>query len=278
MSQERSSPPALDVSPQQCDARDRVRWIRGAEALEADVISALTRPAMFGRFWVDLENARRWLEERRAAGNPEELTYTHLFVRAAALAAMASPDLHRMYGWFRCVDPGAADIGVSVACEGILAPVVVLAAADRMSVTEIARELREKAAQARRDDPRVRKLADRFVPFLPIPFLRRFLIRLAFSSPSFRRRMVGTIQITNIGLAEAEDCHVPMAAEIILCCGVVEKRVVVRTGAVFTLNGSHRKLTAVTGRPFVERFRRLLASPEELASSPARDADRDPRP
>jgi hypothetical protein len=284
MSRERPSPLAVDASTPQSDGRDRVRWIRGAEALDADVISVLTRPAMSGRFWVDLENARRWLEERRGEGNREGMTYTHLFAKAAGLAAMASPDLHRMYGWFRCVDPGAADVGVSVASEGVLAPVIVLEAADRMSLREIARGLREKAAQVRRDDPQTRKLADRLAPLVP-PFVRRFLIRLVFSSPGLRRRMVGTIQVTNIGLAEAEDCQVPMAAEVVLGCGVVEKRVVpdendravVRTGAMFTLNASHRKLTAVTARPFIERFRALLARPEELASDSGREADRNLR-
>jgi hypothetical protein len=281
VSQAQPSPLASDVSPSQNDGRDRVRWIRGAEALEADVISALTRIVVSARFWVDLENARCWLEERRAEGNPAGLTYTPLFAKAAGMAVMASPDLHRMYGLLRCIDPGVADVGVSVAAEGVLAPVVVLPAADRMSVREIAQELREKAAQVRRDDPRTRALADRFVPFLPIPFLRRLLVRLAFSNPSFRRRMVGTIQVTNVGLSGAEDCYVPMAAELLLGCGLIEKRVVpderdrpvVRTGAVFIVQGSHRKLTAVTARPFIERFRALLASPEELASCPGRDAD-----
>jgi pyruvate/2-oxoglutarate dehydrogenase complex dihydrolipoamide acyltransferase (E2) component len=273
MSQVQPSPLHLDVSPPGSDSSDRVRWIRGAEALEADVIKVLSRPVMGGRFWVDLENARRWIEERRATREGDELTYTHLFVKAAGMAVMASPNLHRMYGVLRCLEPAAADVGVSVAAEGALAPVVVLPAADRMSVDDIARELRERAARARAEDPRTRTLIDRFVYVVPLPFLRRLLVRLVFSNARLRRKLVGTIQLTNVGFTGADDCYVSMVGELLLGCGIVEKRVLVdendrpcvRTGAVFTLQGSHRKLTGLTGRPFVARFRELLAAPQQLA-------------
>jgi hypothetical protein len=39
----------------------------------------------------------------------------------------------------------------------------------------------------------------------------------------------------------------------------------VRTGAEFRLIGSHRKLNGDTAGRFIERFRHLLANPEELA-------------
>lgn len=274
MSQVQPSPLTLDVTAPRGDGADRVRWIRGAEALEADVIQVLTGPMMGGRFWVDLENARRWIEERRAAQPGDEVNYTHLFIKAAGMAVMASPDLHRMYGALRCVEPAAADVGVSVAAEGALAPVVVLPAADRMPVDEIARELRERAAQTREEDPRTRALIDRFVYIVPLPFLRRLLVRLLFSNARLRRKMVGTIQLSNVGFTGVDDCYIPMVAELLLGCGSVEKRVLVdendqpcvRTGAVFTIQGSHRKLTGVSARPFIARFRELLDSPEQLVA------------
>jgi hypothetical protein len=257
----------------------KTRWISGAEAFEADVIAVLTRPAMQLQFWVDLENVGTFLDAQRNAGDGPALTYTHLFVKAAGMAAMASPDLHRMYGPLRCLQPAVADVGVSVAAEGLVAPTVVLPGADRMTVDEIARQLREGAARARRDDPGARAWANRLVPFFPLPALRRLLIRLAFSSPNVRRRTVGTIQLTNVGLTGGESCYVPMVGELLLACGAVGKRVVpdemdrpvVRTGAQFSLMASHRKISAVTVRPFVARFRELLAAPEKLASSSAAD-------
>jgi hypothetical protein len=99
--------PAADPVPRRADV---VRRLRGIEAWQRDVIAVLTRPAVVGEFRVRLDAAAR----RVGQADGPKLTWTHLFIKAAALAAVSSPALHRMYGPFGVLEPGHADVGVSV--------------------------------------------------------------------------------------------------------------------------------------------------------------------
>lgn len=246
------------------------RRMRGSERLDHDVIHVLTRPCIAGTFWVDLEPARAWLEARDAS---ERLTWTHLIVKAAALAALQAPELHRMYGWGRALDPAHADVGVSVLGERIVTPVVVVRAADTLSPGQIRDVLRQAVPQAQAEERAGTALVDRWWWVVPLAWVRRRLTRLVLSFPGVRRKLVGTIQVSNIGFFGFEHAHVPMVGELLLVTGAVEKRVVAgdddlplaRLGMVCSIHASHTKLNGETGGRFVRAFRELLAHPDRLA-------------
>lgn len=232
------------------------RWKTGLELLDADVVSVLTAPVIHVRFEVDLEPCAPLLEGG--------LTWTPVIVKAAALAAMAAPDLHRLHGRWRVLEPAAADVGVSVAGAGLLAPVVVLQGADRRTLEDLASELARRALGARAEEARSHALVNRVVPWFPFPRLRRALVRWLFASPARRRRMVGTIQVTNIGLCDADIAYVPMTAELLLVVGAI-RSVDGRRRVTLAIQASHLKLNAVTVKPFIRRFREVIAHPELLA-------------
>jgi pyruvate dehydrogenase E2 component (dihydrolipoamide acetyltransferase) len=262
--------PQAPPSPSAPRAADRSRRLRGVEAWHRDIISALSAPAVVGQFWVELDAAQRLV--RGSAPGEGKLTLTHLFAKAAALSALSSPALHRMYGPFGALDPAHADVGVSVEGQEVLAPVVVLREADRKPLVEIARELRALAAEARERDARDAVLFDRYLKLFPFPQLRRLLIRAVLSSAKARRLAAGTLQFSNIGHFGIDAAQVPVVVELLLVGGVVQRRPVadeedrvrVALGAEFTLHGSHRKVNGQTAGQFIRTFRSLMAQPERL--------------
>ncbi|HJU43439.1 MAG TPA: 2-oxo acid dehydrogenase subunit E2 [Vicinamibacterales bacterium] len=251
---------------------DSFRRLRPYEAFERDVIASLTRPTVVGEFWVDLDALEQHLDAQRAAMTVG-LTFTHYFVKAAALAVRDVPELRRIYGRWRVLEPSHVDVGISVeAPETMLAPVVIIEQADSKTLAEIARDLRSRARRARVESRRFQALANRYLRLLPFPPIRRALIRTVLANVRWRRRAVGSIQISTLDHFGIDSAHVPLAAELLLVAGAVERqariegrdKIVIRTGAQFTLHGTHAKVNGRTAGAFIERFRNLLAAPERL--------------
>jgi hypothetical protein len=144
--------------------------------------------------------------------------------------------------------------------------------ADRKGLGQIAQELRALAQQAREAETREVELFNRYVKLFPFPFLRRALIRAAWSSPQLRRKLVGTLQFSNIGHFGIDAAHVPVVGELLLVGGVVEKRAVPdgqggwseALEARFRLHGSHRKVNGQTAGLYIATFRSVLAEPDRL--------------
>jgi pyruvate/2-oxoglutarate dehydrogenase complex dihydrolipoamide acyltransferase (E2) component len=252
---------------------DSSRRLRPVEAFERDVIASLTRPVVAAEFWVDLEAVEQRLEALRGATPPAGLTFTHYYVKAAALAVRDVPELRRIYGAWRVLEPSHVDVGVSVdAPDVILAPVIVIEAADTKPLADIARDVRSKAQLAREDSRRVQALINRYLRLLPIPPVRRALIRGVLANARWRRRAVGSIQVTRLDRFGIRAVPVALTAELLLVAGAIERQprvegrdaIVIRTGAHFTLHGTHRKMNGRTTGAFIQRFRTLLAAPEQL--------------
>lgn len=98
---------------------------------------------------VDMTQAAALLERRRAAGVPG-LGYTHLLLRAIAVALRARPEVNRLW-----VDEGPrirrlerVDVGLAVAGEGTLL-VVTLSEPDRLSSAELVEHTERATAEAR---------------------------------------------------------------------------------------------------------------------------------
>ena len=240
--------------------KDRSRRLTPTERLERDVIRVLSRPVIVIDFWVDLAAATQ-LAQQLARHGKSHVTLTTLVIKAAARAAMACPRIHRMYGPLRAIDPAQADVGVSVASDAMLSPVVVISGADRKSLDDIASELRAKAEAARVQERTSAPQFARYVTWLPFP-LRRAFIRWWLLSPERRRRTTGTIQISMLDRFGITGAIAPFTAELLLVAGAVEDGA--RVGARFQLHADHQKLNGVTGGCFVRAFRDALATPEQL--------------
>ena len=248
------------------------RRLRPVERLERDVVRVLDRPTNVLDFWVDLTDADE-LVRRRATGG-SDITLTALVVKAAGLAALASPQLHRMHGIFRVMEPAHADVGISVATEEMLAPVVVIGEVDRKLAGDVARELRTKIAAAKDHDRTRAPLFARYAALVPFP-LRRAFIRWWLLSPARRRRAFGTIQVSTVMRFNLDAAFTPVVVEMLLVAGGLQKQVRLgnsgaaeaRLGARFQLHASHEKLNGVTGEAFARRFREVLSEPGQLVGA-----------
>src|SRR5579862_6111653 len=116
------------------------RWIR-------DGIDVCRVPAYCISAEVDMSHARALIESARKSGT--RLTYTHIIIRATALALARNPDLHRVVCGKHVRRPANVDIALSVAGESAAAPLLVVSSAETKSLREIADEVMSRAPQVR---------------------------------------------------------------------------------------------------------------------------------
>ena len=165
------------------------RWLR-------DGLRVL-RPALsVYQITVDMTHATRRLEELRQAG--VHASSTHLVVHAAARALRGTPQLHQIVAGTRRQRPARIDIGLSVAGETFVAPVMVIEAADEKTVADIAAETANRAPEIRQADQQMIRALRTWGRLVPVGFLRRAILRLLFTSPTFRKKGAGTFQVSMV--------------------------------------------------------------------------------
>lgn len=211
------------------------RWMR-------DSLDVLRAPFTAYEVTIDMTNAQQRMEAFRQAGTP--VGATHLLIHAAAKALAANPGLHQLIAGTRRHRPDRVDIGLSVAGETFVAPVLLIEGADGKSVPEIAAEIARRAPEVREADRKMlaglRKWG-RLVPFAP---LRRAILRRAFSTPAYRRKVAGTFQISTVPNERAFTSTF-VAAGVLVAGGVwprviaVAGQAVVRPVMSVTLSGDH---------------------------------------
>ena len=243
----------------------------GADKLLSDVLSATRRPDGYAVMLLDLDRAEEFrLQRARVTG--VELTPLDLFIKALALTAGREPLLNATAHGYRVTPNEAVDIGISVAADTAVAPVVVLRDAIGKTLEEIhelrAQLLREAVAtrvQRRRELERQARL----IPFDP---LRRKIVAWLVNQPSFRKEHVGTLHISTIDLPDME-FYMPshLSTSLLLSVGgvkpralVVDGRVEVRTSAYCAFMIDQRAVHPLRAMRAFRRFRRLLENPEKL--------------
>ena len=201
------------------------------------------RPALsVHQVTVDMTQALRRLEQFRHAGL--QATSTHLLVQATARALAANPKLHQMLAGTRRHRPSRVDIGLSVSGETFVAPVLVIEGANAKSVAELAEEIARRTPEARHTDQQMLRALRRWGWIVPFGFLRRGLMRLLFTSATFRRKGAGTFQVSTVASDWALTSTFASAG--VLVGGQVWPRVValdgqpvVRPVMIMTLSGDH---------------------------------------
>lgn len=167
------------------------------------------------------------------------ISYTHMILKATALALTRHPRLNASYRDDAIELKGEVNLGMAVAVEdGLIVPV--LRRVDEMSLAEVATAARRLVEQARRGR-----------------FGREDLSG-------------GTFTVSNMGMLDIEDfaavINPPQAA--ILAVGSIKERAVVRDGVVVprrtmrvTVSCDHRIIDGVVAGGFLEELKRLLENP-----------------
>jgi pyruvate/2-oxoglutarate dehydrogenase complex dihydrolipoamide acyltransferase (E2) component len=219
-------------------------------------------PTFFAALDVDMTAARATIGAARVAGL--RVTYTHLIVRAAAVALTRHPEFHAMVCGQRRYRPERVDIALSVADDAIAAPVMIIENAGGKSLSELAEEIARRAPEtreaARRDAARMR----RWGWIAPFAFMRRAAIRAALRSSAGRRKFVGTFQISVlpevdlIATAMFGTSAILMAGRVTDRVVAVEGEAVVRPMITLTCCADHRVFDGKAAGRFLGAVREVL--------------------
>ena len=169
-------------------------WIR-------DGLRVCRPPGGFGT--LDIDMTRSLAIAAEFAKSKVRMNSNHIIFRAAALALARHPEIHKMGAGSRVMYPGAVDLGISIAGESFVAPVMVIRGAEAKGLSEIAKESLSLMRKAKRDDRKLRALLRRWGWVVPFGWMRRAILSWAFNRIWFRRGGVGTFQISCIASVDA---------------------------------------------------------------------------
>jgi len=213
-----------------------------AERWLLDGLRVLRPPVSLLQIRVDMTNALERLETLRRSG--VLASTTHQLAHAAARALAANPGLHQVIAGSRRHRPSRVDIGLSVAGDTFVAPVLVIEGADRKSVQEIAVEVARRVPEVREADRRLLATLRRWGRLVPFGFMRRALLRAVFRSAGFRRKGAGTFQVSTVSgdwgaTSTFATAGVLVAGQVWPRVVAVEGTPVVRPVMTLTLSGDH---------------------------------------
>ncbi len=240
------------------------RWVRSGLELS-------TPPAFFECVQVDMTNSRALIEQAREHGI--RLTYAAIFVRAAGMVLAAHPDLHIMVCGSRVYSPTRVDIGVSVASEGSLAPVMLLERANTKTAAQLAAELASRSDEVRSADMKLMGSLRRWGWLLPFAALRKVLLKTLYRSLEFRRRSAGTFQVSIV--PGVDQFLTPVfGGSAVLTAGRVAERVIavdglpmVRPTVYLACSSDHRVWNGAASERFLRALRDVLEGPSVAAEA-----------
>lgn len=247
---------------------DRYEKLDTAEYWFHDGLRIIESASFFVMENVDMHATQEIIAQLRQQGIKG--TYTHVVVRATALALTRHPELNRLFLRKRVVYPQAVDIGLTVSSELSITvpPSFVLQNAGQKTLAQLAQEIIQRAAETRSSEPQrvatLRKLARLF----PTSWLRRSLLRLMLSRLSVVRERTGTFHVTSLPhLHQGVPFKPPTPA--VLAFARVEDRVVVRNGqptvrsmATLSIAGNNRLWNGNSATVLLNEIKKILEEGE----------------
>jgi pyruvate/2-oxoglutarate dehydrogenase complex dihydrolipoamide acyltransferase (E2) component len=250
-------------SPQKVDRFSKLdhseRWMR-------DALKSVDSAGFIESLEVDMTQAKAVISELRRSG--VRVTYTHLMVRAAAMVLERRPELHQMVAGTYRLSPGTVDIGLSVSAGMFVAPVLIIQDAAAKTIREIAAEVEQRTPEVREQQVRFLNTLRTWGRLVPFGMIRRWWLRTLIDSIPFRRRSVGTFQVSCVPTV---DQIVPLlfTSTAILGVGRVRDRVkaekgqpVVRPTAILSCCVDHKVWDGVMASSFLNGLEEVLNSKE----------------
>jgi len=192
-----------------------------------DVIAYPRPPDGHALLWVDMSAAREFCHQYRRE-HKVPLTDLHLLIKASAAMIKHYPAINQMLDGYKIIAADAIDIGISVAGEEGITPVVVIRNADQKSLPEIVEEFKEKKRKAVEEEQENLEKLRKIGRWIPVNFVRRQLVQFVTQRHFVKRRVIGTFQITSLNMEDVE-MHVTnhLGTAMNLSTGAVVKRPVV---------------------------------------------------
>jgi pyruvate/2-oxoglutarate dehydrogenase complex dihydrolipoamide acyltransferase (E2) component len=200
------------------------RWLR-------DGLHECGRAGALETIEVDVTVASAAIRCLKSQGTP--ITWTPIFVRAAAMALQHNPGLHQLVAGNSRLHPSTVDICLSLAGDSSVTPVLIIKDAAGKDLPAIAAEVRRRTPEATDETRTLMAGLRRFGWLVPFSGLRRALIGFVLRSLWYRRKVSGTFQVTCLPQV---DLFAPFLFNTAAALGVGRVR---------------DKVVAVNGRPVV---------------------------
>ena len=247
---------------------DQIETLTHGERWFVDAFSVMQLPGGCMNRQCDMSQAARLVSRLKQHGIAA--TYTHVLLRAVALALSRCPESHQIVCGYRRIRPGRVDIGLSVAGQTSYAPVLVISDATNKTLPALVQLLKEAVPQTREKEQRDLDGMKRNGWLIPIGFLRRAILRLLGQMFWFRHKLVGTFQVTCV---RQVDSVTPLTfySSAALGAGEVRDRVIavqgrpeVRPTMILTMSFDHGSLDGRRTSDLLETIASILESDELL--------------
>lgn len=244
----------------------RIRKLSHAERWLNDCLLVSHQPAFHQSIEVDVSGLETLIREARDRGI--RLTYTHVLVRAAALGLSKNPDLHRILAGNRVQTLASVDIALSVSEEFTVVPTMIIESVDEKSLDAISSEVARRLPEVREQYRKLLATVNTWGWIAPFGFMRRAILRLLFRSFHYRRKGLGTFQVSVAPGVDAFATPIFNTAAI-LTAGQVKHRAIavngvpaVRATIVLTCSADHRLWNGLDCQTFLNTVRDLIGSGE----------------
>jgi pyruvate dehydrogenase E2 component (dihydrolipoamide acetyltransferase) len=245
------------------------RWMRNGIEACASSGFALSLEA-------DMTGCRRLIDGYGAKGI--RVTYTHLFVRAAAVALEHHPDICQIVSGSLRSRPERVNIALSVAGHSFVAPMVLIRDAARRTIEEIAAEVAQGSQRARASQLDEFARLRRWGWLVPFAFLRRALLRFLLPRMLWTREDAPVFQVTGLADVDQVTPMMLLTAGILAVGGVREKPAVVdgriapRLQVTLTCCADHRVWDGRMASRFLNEVKAILESTGTDEQPPVRSA------
>lgn len=207
---------------------DRQEKLDYADRWSLDALTLSNPPGFFILVDIDMTSTQQIIAQLRRQGIKG--TYTHIIIRATALAFKRHPELNRLLLGKRLIYPDSIDIGLSVGSPLALSgnPSMVIHNADQKELKQIIQEIIERAPGVREGHAAERARIRRVAHVIP-GWARRLLFRTMMSRISFVKKMSGTFFVSSVPhLQYAIPLVYPGSGMLVITA--VEERVVAKEG------------------------------------------------
>lgn len=239
---------------------------------------------IYGKVTVDATEALAYLEHVRQTTG-EKVSLTHLVGKAVAQALAEEPSLNGYLRLGRYLPHDEVSIAFLVTMEdGSDLAKAKVRGADRLSVAEIARDLRERAGRLRSGEDDDWEKSKGVIRLLPTWLLRPLVWFIGLLSSSFgveakslgvERFPFGSAIVTSVGMFGLDEAFVPPTpfarVPLYVLIGaatpqptVVDGEVVVRDLLTVTATVDHRFIDGFQGGVLARSFRRVFEDPWAL--------------
>lgn len=177
---------------------DRYEQLDGADRWFFDILRVQEPAGFFVMEDVEMTKTKELIAQMRQQGIKG--TYTHIVLRATALAFTRHPEFNRLIIGKHLVYPGSIDLGLTVGSDAAMAgnPTMILHNMEKKTLMEVTREVIVQAPIVRQEFEENRRRSRKLVRVIPFGFLRRWLVGRMKAKLSFVREKMGTFHVTTI--------------------------------------------------------------------------------